>query len=79
MNKDSDEEAWKLFKFIDFNNTKSVTKHQIKLFLLYLEGEYKEVKDTSLNGKKTGEQNNSEILKHNHVYKTLKGILKQKI
>ena len=40
IDKDSDEESRKLFKFIDYSNSGEITRDQIKLFLTFAENEY---------------------------------------
>ena len=35
MDKSSESEARKLFKFLDYNNASIVSKHQIKLLIMY--------------------------------------------
>ena len=46
MDKSSESEARKLFKFLDYNNANIVSKHQIRLLIMY----YKEQLGSSENG-----------------------------
>lgn len=41
MNKDTEEESRKLFRFIDYNNDGLITKQHIKMFMKYVGEEFK--------------------------------------
>ena len=40
MDRNSEEESRKLFRYIDFENSGYLTKMQIRLFLAFVEGEF---------------------------------------
>ena len=61
IDKSSDEESRKLFRYIDFENSGFLTKPLIRLFLAFIEGEF---------GKA-----NAQILETNPIFKQLKTIL----
>lgn len=61
IDKSSDEESRKLFRYIDYDNTGHITKQQIRHFLAFVEGEF---------GKA-----NAQILEANPVFKQLRKIL----
>lgn len=61
IDKNSEDESRKLFRYIDFDNTGFITKHQIRLFLAFIEGEFGRA--------------NSKILEANPVFKSLRGMI----